>query len=79
MDFVKENPAVFEHFSSHSRLEDTVVGQGCVGPSDETIVTIPGALSMAQKAKIVGCFIIDAQVRALLLLLLVLLGFGGIL
>ncbi len=75
MDFVKENSTVFEHFSSHPRLEDTVVGQRCVGPSDETIVTIPGALTMAQKAKIVGRFIVDGRVKVLPLFLFGFVGF----
>ena len=68
MDLVKENTAVLEHFAGNPCLEDPVVGQGRVGPSNETIVTIPGALAVAQKAEVVRSPIIDASELAMLLL-----------
>ncbi len=60
---VEKNTAVLEHLPSHSRLENPVVGQRCVGPSDETIVAIPGALAVAQKAKIVGRLFVETGKR----------------
>ena len=61
MDLIKADTAVLEHFPGHPCLEYSVVGQRCVGPSNETIVAVPGALTVAQKTEIVGRIVVDTD------------------
>jgi len=52
--FVKENGGFLEHLTGDASFEDSVLGEGGVGPADEAVVAVPGALAVAEEAESEG-------------------------
>mmetsp|Transcript_7959 Transcript_7959/g.16433 ORF Transcript_7959/g.16433 Transcript_7959/m.16433 type:complete len:423 (-) Transcript_7959:513-1781(-) len=74
VDLVEQDAAVLEHFPGHPCLQDAVVGQRGVGPADEPVVAVPGALAVAQETEIVRGLVVDAGEFPVLLTILLLTG-----
>jgi len=50
MDFIELKTGAGEHLTSDTGFEDSVVGEGCVGPADEAVVAVPCGLAVAEEA-----------------------------
>jgi len=57
--FVKLDLRVGQHLTSHLGFQNTLIGQGSVGPSNETIVPVPCALAVAKETQLKGCGLIE--------------------
>lgn len=69
MGLVKANATVVKHLTGQTGLQDAIVRQRRVGPSDKAIVAIPSGLPVPQKAQVVRRFLVDGGERLALLVL----------
>ena len=59
MDLIKEKARVAQDIASHTGLHNAIFGEWRVGPTDEAVVSVPGALTVSEEANVVGSCLIE--------------------
>ena len=59
MDLVEFDPTLLQHLAGQAGLEDTVLGERRISPTDESVVAIPRALTVTEKYQVVMCILVD--------------------
>lgn len=59
VDLVEFDPALLQHLAGQASLEDAILGEGRISPTDESVVAIPRALAVAEKYQVVMRVLVD--------------------
>jgi len=59
VDLVEFDPTLLQHLAGQAGLEDTVLGERRIRPTDESVVPIPRALAVTEKYQVVMRILVD--------------------
>ena len=60
MHLIELDATLLQHLTRQTSLEDTILSEGRIGPSDKPIVAIPRALTMTEEYYVVMRVLIDS-------------------